>query len=140
MKQVPFLFEVEPDAKVLELTHASFLNWITLNREKTAKRRLNIKGYCMAYFYYNLWEILFFKTRLKSSRGIYTFSISLLFHFRLYPHHDQTENEYLVKSELHSVPLHSETSTDDPSSCVLYLKPFSFSAGLYLFRWVVCIT
>ena len=44
VKQVPFLFAVEPDAKVLVLTHASFLNWTTLNREKTEKRRLIIKG------------------------------------------------------------------------------------------------
>ena len=43
VKQVPFLFEVEPDAKVSVLTHASFLNWTTLNREKTAKRKLNNK-------------------------------------------------------------------------------------------------
>ena len=61
-------------------------------------------------------------------------SISLVFHFRPYPRHDQTENEYLEKSELHSVPLHRETSTDDLSTCVLYLKPFSFPAGLHLFR------
>ena len=65
MKQVPFLFEVEPDAKVSELTHASFLNWTTLNREKTAKRQLNNKGYSMAYFFYLLWKMLFFKNKIK---------------------------------------------------------------------------
>ena len=65
VKQVPFLFVVEPDAKVSELTHASFLNWTTLNREKTAKRQLNNKGYSMAYFFYLLWKMLFFKNKIK---------------------------------------------------------------------------
>ena len=83
MKQVPFLFEVEPDAKVSELTHASFLNWTTLNREKTAKRQLNNKGSVIAWLISFIFcgKCYFSKTKLKSSPGTYIY----LFHLFGWP-------------------------------------------------------
>ena len=47
--------------------------------KKLQKRRFYNKGYYyMVYFYHHLWEMVFFKATLKSSRGLYLFQLFLV--------------------------------------------------------------